>query len=64
VFIVAIPARNETDLVTAGQGVNNTLGADLRAVQARAVALTRRFERREGISRPDLSYPAPTSAAK
>jgi hypothetical protein len=64
VFIVAIPARNETDLVTADQGVNNTLGADLRTLQARAVALTRRFERREGISRPDLSYPPPTSAAK
>jgi hypothetical protein len=63
-LIVSIPARNETDLVTADQGNNNTLGADVRALQAGAVALTRRFERHEGIIRPDLSYPPPASAAK
>lgn len=59
VFVVAIPAKSEADLVAADQQINATVGADVHPLQARALAVTRRFERREGMARPDLSYPAP-----
>jgi hypothetical protein len=60
VLLAAIPARSESDLTTADEHINATLGADVRPLQQRAMAITRRFERREGMLRPDLSYPAPS----
>ena len=34
------------------------LGPELQALSARVMALTRRFETREAVLRPDLSFPA------
>ncbi len=59
VLVAAIPARSEADLVVADERVNAALGADVRPLEARAMAITRRFERRSAVYRPDLSYPAP-----
>jgi len=62
-WVVSIPAKSETDLVAADAQVNATVGDAIRPLQARALAVTRRFERREGMLRPDLSYSAPAMAA-
>jgi hypothetical protein len=56
-LLVAIPARSESDLLAADERINSALGADIRPLHQRAMAITRRFERREGTLRPDLSYP-------
>jgi hypothetical protein len=61
VLLAAIPARSESDLIAADEQNNAALGADVRPLQQRAMAITRRFERREGMLRPDLSYPGPAS---
>ena len=60
-LVAAIPAKSQTDLLAADERNNATLGADVRPLQQRAMAITRRFERREGTLRPDLSYPGMTS---
>jgi hypothetical protein len=60
-LVVAIPGKSEADLLAADDRVNTTLGADVRPLQQRALAITRKFERREGTLRPDLSYPAPAA---
>ncbi len=58
-LVAAIGAKSEADSVSADERVNATLGADVRPLQARAMAITRKFERRQAVYRPDLSYPAP-----
>jgi hypothetical protein len=58
-LVAAIPGRSDADLIAANNGVNTTLGADVRPLQQRALAITRKFERREGTLRPDLGYPPP-----
>ena len=58
-LVAAIPAKSQADLVAADERINTALGADVRPLQQRAMAITRRFDRREGTLRPDLSYPAP-----
>jgi hypothetical protein len=63
-WVVAIPAKSEADLVAADAQVNATVGDAIRPLQARALAVTRRFERRQGMPRPDLSYSTPMAAAK
>jgi hypothetical protein len=59
VLVAAIPAKSGADQAMADERVNATLGADVRPLQARAMAITRRFDRRTATYRPDLSYPAP-----
>ncbi len=62
-LIAAIPSKSPADFATVDEKTNATLGADLRALQARALGITRRIEHREGWYRPDLSYPSPMKAA-
>ncbi|HEY8134229.1 MAG TPA: hypothetical protein VII12_20290 [Thermoanaerobaculia bacterium] len=57
-LVAAIGAKSEADSVSADERVNATLGADVRPLQARAMAITRKFERRQALYRPDLSYPS------
>ncbi len=63
VLLASISAKSESDLVAADERTNTTLGANVRPLQQRAMAITRRFERREAMVRPDLSYPMPTATA-
>lgn len=64
-LVASVPAKSEADAVAADERVNSALGADGQALQARAMAITRRFERRSSTFRPDLSYPSQmTSSAK
>jgi hypothetical protein len=63
VLVAAIPGKSEADVVAADQSTEATLGADVRPLQARAMAITRRFERRTATYRPDLSYPGPMTVA-
>ena len=58
-LVAAIPAKSAADWASNDEKINAMLGNDLRALQARALAITRKFETREGWYRPDLSYPGP-----
>jgi len=62
-LVAAIPAKSATDFAATDERNAALLGNDLRALQARALGITRRFETREGWYRPDLSYPSPMKAA-
>jgi hypothetical protein len=61
VLVAAVPARSAADQAAADERVNATLGADVLPLQARAMAITRRFERRDATFRPDLSRMAPAA---
>lgn len=54
-LIVASPAKDPADLWTRRREIEKALGADGKALWDRAWAVTRKFESREGWSRPDLS---------
>jgi len=58
-LVAAITAKSAADFAMIDEKNTATLGNDLRALQARALSITRKFETREGWYRPDLSYPAP-----
>jgi len=58
-LVAAITAKSPADWASNDEKINATLGNDIRPLQARALAITRRLETREGWYRPDLSYPAP-----
>ena len=62
-LVAAVGAKSPTDYAAMDEKDTATLGNDLRALQARALAITRKFETREGWYRPDLSYPAPAKPA-
>jgi hypothetical protein len=62
-LVVATTGKSAADYAVNDDKVNAMLGDALRPLQARALALTRKFETREGLYRPDLSYPSPTKAA-
>ena len=58
-LIATIPAKSPADFAATDEKNNAALGNELRALQARALAITRRLEIHEGWYRPDLSYPSP-----
>jgi len=62
-LVVATTGKSASDYAVEDDKVNATLGNDVRPLQARALAITRKFELREGWYRPDLSYPSPMKAA-
>lgn len=62
-LVAAIGAKSPADWASNDEKVNAMLGNDIRPLQARALAITRKFETREGWLRPDLSYPPPMQAA-
>jgi hypothetical protein len=61
-LVAAIPAKSPADFAMSDEKNTAALGNDLKALQARALAITRKFEVREGWYRGDLSYPAPKPA--
>jgi hypothetical protein len=61
-LIASTPAKSLADFAAADDRNNAVLGADVRPLQARAMAITRRFQIREFTLRPDLVYPAPAAA--
>ncbi|MGH9361423.1 MAG: hypothetical protein ACRD2T_05855 [Thermoanaerobaculia bacterium] len=65
VWAVAFYGKSPADLAAKMEAANAKLGAEGQALNARTLQLVRRFERRVGIRRPDLSYraPAPMTAA-
>jgi hypothetical protein len=63
-LVAAIPARSPADFAMVDEKNSAMLGNDLRALQMRALSITRRLENREGWYRPDLSYPMPSKSAK
>jgi len=60
-LVVAVPAKSAADFYTEDEKVNAMLGADIRPLQARALAITRKYEVKDGMYRPELSYPMPAA---
>jgi hypothetical protein len=60
-LVVSIPAKSRADYVAADDRLNATLGADIKPLQARALSITRKFELREAMARPDFVYPPPAA---
>jgi hypothetical protein len=54
-LVVSVGARDADDFAAQDAKMRKTLGAEGEALFARAFALTRRFDRRSGWVRPDLS---------
>ncbi|HYS53852.1 MAG TPA: hypothetical protein VER58_08855 [Thermoanaerobaculia bacterium] len=54
-LVAGIPAKSASDQSAAEERVNSILGSDVLPLQARAMAITRRFDRRTVVYRPDLS---------
>jgi hypothetical protein len=63
-LVASIHAKSAADYAAMDERTNTVLGADLRALQARAMSISRRFEQREAMIRPDLSYPGMPMAAE
>lgn len=57
-LVVSTTGRSAADYAANDEKVNAMLGTDVRPLQARAMAITRKFEIRQGMYRPELSYPA------
>ncbi len=55
-LVAVITAKSPADFAAADEKNSAALGDALRALQARALAITRRLERRDSFFRPDLSY--------
>lgn len=58
-LVVSVPAKSAADYYTEDERVAAMLGADVRPLQARALANTRRYEVKDATLRPELSYPMP-----
>jgi hypothetical protein len=56
-LIATINAKSAADFAVADEKDRATLGDAILPLQARALAITRRYEEREAIFRRDLSYP-------
>ena len=57
-FAVSVGAKDAADFHAEDAKLRTLLGSEGTALFARAFALTRRYESREGVLRPDLSVPA------
>ena len=55
-LVAVIPAKSAADFAAADEKNTAALGDALRALQGRALSLTRRLERKDVWFRPDLSY--------
>jgi len=64
VIVVAQGARSAADFYSNRERLRELLGEDAKKIGARVGATVRRMEDKEGIPRPDLSYPAPDLQAK
>jgi hypothetical protein len=62
-YVVAIPAKSAADFYANDEKDNAAMGADARALDARAMAAARKLQFRDATFRPDLSYPLPAPAA-
>lgn len=56
-LIISIPGKSAADFYATDAKINATLGAELAPLQARAMSVTRKYESRDAVFRPDLSYP-------
>lgn len=63
VWAVAFYGKSPADLAAREEAAREKLGAEGRALEARTIALVRRFNKRIGTVRPDLSYRQAATAA-
>ena len=52
---VVVPAKSHAHLAELNAKMTQTLGAEMKALDARALAITRRFDRKIAVVRPDLA---------
>jgi hypothetical protein len=57
-LVVSVTGKSTADLTAADEKNNAALGKDVLPLAARAMAITRRYEIKDGMYRPDLSYAA------
>lgn len=62
-LVVSVHGKSAADLAQAEEKNNATLGKDVFPLAARAMGITRRYETKDGMYRPDLSYPNPMAGA-
>jgi hypothetical protein len=62
-LVVAVPAKSAADYYANDEKVQAALGSDIRPLAARALAITRKYEVKDGTARPELSYPMPATTA-
>lgn len=55
-LVVSVPAKSASDYYVADEAINAALGKDVLPLQARALAITRKFKVRDVVHRPELSY--------
>jgi hypothetical protein len=56
-YIVSVGATDAAEYQADDAKLGALLGPEFQALGARTIALTRRFETREAVARPDLSVP-------
>ncbi|MHC4217960.1 MAG: hypothetical protein ACYSU7_05835 [Planctomycetota bacterium] len=59
VYVVANGAKSAADYFSNRERIRELLGEDAKKIGAKVGATVRRMEYKEGMPRPDLSYPAP-----
>lgn len=60
-WVVASTGRSAADYYSNDEKNLATLGADVRPLQARALAVTRKYEVKDGTARTDIGYPIPAA---
>ncbi|MCU1229902.1 MAG: hypothetical protein JWO97_2786 [Acidobacteria bacterium] len=58
-LIVSVPAKSAADFYATDEKINAAFGNDIRPLAMRAMAITRRYETRDAVLRPDMSFPLP-----
>ena len=61
VWVVASTARSAADYYANDDKITAALGSELRALQARSMNVTRKYDVRDAMLRTDLAYPMPAS---
>jgi hypothetical protein len=56
-LIVSIPAKSAADFYANDEKINAAFGNDIRPLAMRALAITRKFDTRDAVYRPEMSYP-------
>jgi hypothetical protein len=61
-LVVTVPGKSASDFYAEQDKIGAMLGSDVRPLEARALAFTRKYEVKDGTFRPELSYPMPAAA--
>ena len=60
-WVIASTGKSAADYYSNDEKINAVLAGADRPLQARALAVTRKYEVKDGMARPDIAYPMPAS---